>query len=59
MKLYSLGKERIEKDFRAEKLIKNLKDIKLVIKSKLYEQDFKFQVEYNNKNVIDLEEEEL
>ena len=57
IKLYNMGAERIEADTSMEKLVKTLRDIKILVKNQFMDEDLKFQIQQNHKNVIDLEEE--
>jgi hypothetical protein len=57
-KLIKKGKERIENDLSLEDIVKTLRDIKIVIKNNILDEELKFQIQHNHKNVIDLESEE-
>jgi hypothetical protein len=53
--LYKEGSERIENDLSIERIIKNLRDIKIVIKNTLMTEKERFRIQHNQKNVIDLD----
>lgn len=45
----------LEKDFSIEKLIKNLRDLKLLIKSQVMTQELRLNIQYQPRNLIDLD----
>ena len=56
MKLFNEGKLRIEKDLNIIKLVRNIKRLKILMKSSLLTQDVKFQIAHSVKNCIDIDE---
>lgn len=59
MKLYKLGQERLHNDLSMEKMVKSIRDMKILLKNKFLDDDLKFQIYHNRKNVIDLEDEDV
>jgi len=58
-KLIKVGLERMEKDMNIERLIKNLRNIKIFFKlSQFLNNEDKFKIQYNHKNVINLDSDE-
>ena len=55
-KLFKEGKLRIEKDLNIIKLVRNLKRLKILMKSSLMTKQVKFQIAHNIKNCIDLDD---
>ena len=53
-----MGSERLENELCIEKAIKNIRDMKILIKNKFMTEEEKFRVQHNFKNVLDLEEPE-
>ena len=55
LKLIHEGKKRIEKELDIVKIMKSLRDIKLLMKNSLMTPDIKYQVAHSEKNFIDIE----
>jgi hypothetical protein len=55
LKLLREGRKRIEKELDIVKIMKSLRDIKLLMKNSLMTPDIKFQVAHCEKNFIDIE----
>ena len=55
MQLYKKGSERIEQELSFEKMIKSIRDMKILIKKEILNEDLKFQIQHAEKNVINLE----
>ena len=48
----------LEKDLSVDKIIKNLRDLKIAVKSKLLDSDeSKYLIQHHQRNIIDLEED--
>ena len=56
--MYKKGVDRLEKELCIEKAVKNIRDMKILIKSKFMTEEEKFKVMHNFKNIIDLEEKD-
>jgi hypothetical protein len=55
LKLLNEGRKRIEKELDIVKIMKSLRDIKLLMKNSLMTQEIKYQVAHSEKNFIDIE----
>ena len=49
------GKRRIEKELDILKIMKSIRNVKILMKNSLLSPDVKFQIAHADKNVIDLE----
>ena len=58
LKLYENGSKRLKNDLSVERIIKNLRDMRILLKSKFLDHDTLFEIQFNHKNVINLEEDE-
>ena len=58
LKLLREGRKRIEKELDIVKIMKSLRDIKLLMKNSLMTPDIKYQVVHSEKNFIDIELDE-
>ena len=54
LKLFQEGERMLEKDMSIEKLIKDMRDIKIIIKEK-FNHNFKNELQYHQRNLIDLD----
>lgn len=45
----------LEKDFSIEKLIKNLRDLKLAVKKEIMNDDMRLKIQHLPRNIIDLD----
>ena len=54
LKLFQEGERMLEKDMSMEKLIKDIRDIKIIIKEK-FNHHFKNELQYHQRNLIDLD----
>lgn len=50
------GSQRIDKDLNIIKLVKNLKRIKILVKSRLMTRDIKFKIAHSSKNCINVDD---
>ena len=50
------GKERLSNDLSIEKIIKHLRDIKLIVKTQIMDEKLKFKIQYDKNNFIDIDE---
>jgi len=55
LKLLREGRKRIEKELDIVKIMKSLRDIKLLMKNSLMTPEIKYQVAHSEKNFIDIE----
>lgn len=58
LKLFKLGNSRLEVDLNIEKIIKSLRDLKILLKSNVLDEDLAFQIQHHHKNVIDLDSDD-
>ena len=56
--LYEKGQEKIEKELDIVKLVKNLRYMKILLRSSLMSKKMKFDIMHAQKNLIELSEEE-
>ena len=58
---YKLGKERVEKELNISKLVKNLRNLKILIKNSFLNDKIGFMIYHSRKNTldIDIENEEI
>lgn len=56
---YTIGQERLEKELDVIKLVKHLRELRLMTKSQRLEDDLKSALATTGRNVIDLDSEEL
>ena len=58
--LYKLGKERIQKELDISKLVKNLRNLKILVKNSFLNEKIGFMIYHSRKNIleIDIENEE-
>lgn len=54
-RLYTEGQDRIEKEFDLVKIIKSIRNIKVIMKHKLMNEKLKLEVKHSEKSVIDVE----
>ena len=54
LKLFQEGERMLEKDMSIEKLIKDMRDIKIIIKEK-FNHNFRNELQYHQRNLIDLD----
>lgn len=52
------GKRRIEKELDIVKIMKSIRNVKILMKNSLLSPDVKFQIAHAEKNLIDLETSE-
>jgi hypothetical protein len=55
LKVLNEGKERIEKELNIVKIMKSVRDIKILMKHSMMSPDVRFQVAHSVKNFIDIE----
>ena len=55
LKVLNEGKERIEKELNIVKIMKSVRDIKILMKHYMMSTDVRFQVAHSVKNFIDIE----
>ena len=46
----------LEKDLSVDKIIKNLRDIKIAVKSRFLDSEKRYLIQHHQRNIIDLEE---
>jgi len=56
MRLKKRGASQINKELNILKIIKSLRDMKILMKSKMLDRETKFEIAHNDKNVIDIDE---
>lgn len=56
MRLKKRGSQQISKELNVLKIIKSLRDLKILIKSKMLDTETKFEIAHSSKNVIDIDE---
>ena len=54
-RLYNEGQDRIEKEFDLVKIIKSIRNMKVIMKHKLMNEKLKLEVKHSEKSVIDVE----
>jgi hypothetical protein len=55
LKLYHEAEQKINEDLNVVKLIKNLRDMRILVNSHLMDRKTKFQIEHSKKNIINIE----
>ena len=55
LRLYEQSNEKLEKELDVDKLLKQLRDLRIYAKSQVLSSREKFQIQYHHKNVIDLD----
>ena len=55
-RLWERGTKRLEHDFDVERLVKQLRDIRIFFRERVFDEKIRFQIQHNKKNVIDVEE---
>ena len=58
LKMIHDGKKRIEKELDILKIMKSIRNVKILMKNSLLSPDVKFQIAHADKNLIDLEASE-
>mmetsp|Transcript_34889 Transcript_34889/g.53548 ORF Transcript_34889/g.53548 Transcript_34889/m.53548 type:complete len:125 (+) Transcript_34889:22-396(+) len=56
--MMDIGEERYEKETSIERIVKNLRDLRIHFKSKFRDESLSFEIQHNHKNVIYLDSEE-
>ena len=56
IKLFDKASEKIDKELNVVKVIRNLRNLKILIKNTFMNDEMKEEIKYSNKNIIDLEE---
>lgn len=56
MRLKQRGAEKINKELNILKIIKSLRDMKILMKSKMLDKETKFEIAHSRKNIIDIDE---
>ena len=56
MKLYEKGQDRIDTELNIIKIMKSVRDMKVLLKSSLMDKEAKFQIKHSRKNLIDIDE---
>ena len=57
MNLYDEGCDRFDTELGVERILKNLRDLRIYITQELMDEKAKFNVQHNFKNVIDVEKQ--
>lgn len=52
---YKLGKERVEKELNISKLVKNLRNLKILIKNSFLNDKIGFMIYHSRKNTLDID----
>lgn len=52
---YKLGKERVEKELNISKLVKNLRNLKILIKNSFLNDNIGFMIYHSRKNTLDID----
>lgn len=58
-KLYKLGTKRLDEDLSIERIVKGLRDVKILVKQQFLDEKLKFEIYHNRKNVLDLEDDDV
>jgi len=53
--LYKLGKERIQKELDVSKLVKNLRNLKILVKNSFLNEKIGFMIYHSRKNILDID----
>jgi len=53
--LYKLGKERIQKELDISKLVKNLRNLKILVKNSFLNEKIGFMIYHSRKNILDID----
>lgn len=56
MKLFDKATEKVDKELNVVKVIRNLRNLKILVKHTFMNDEMKEEIKYSNKNIIDLEE---
>jgi hypothetical protein len=56
IKLFDKASEKIVKELNVVKVIRNLRNLKILVKNTFMNDEMKEEIKYSNKNIIDLEE---
>lgn len=56
MRLKQRGSQKINKELNVLKIIKSLRDMKILMKSKMLDKETKFEIAHSRKNIIDIDE---
>lgn len=54
-KMFQTGTQRLENEMSIEKILRSLRDLKILIKKKFRDEEQRFLIKYSHKNVIDVE----
>ena len=55
MKLYDDGTDRLDTELGVERILKHLRDLRIYVNHNLLDEQAKFNIQHNFKNVIDVE----
>lgn len=58
LKLYNMGTSKLEKDLSVEKLVRSIRNQKILVKKTITDDDLAFQIQHSHKNVLDLDSDE-
>jgi hypothetical protein len=53
--LYKLGKERIQKELDISKLVKNLRNLKILVKNSFLNEKIGFMIYHSRKNILEID----
>ena len=53
--LYKLGKKRIQKELDISKLVKNLRNLKILVKNSFLNEKIGFMIYHSRKNILDID----
>jgi len=57
-KLFVIGSQKIKSELNIVKIVKDLRNLKILIKNSLMDSQMKFQIQHAEENLIDLDESE-
>lgn len=57
-RLLNKGKQGIEKSLNIETIIRNLKNLKIIIKDRFFTEEIRYKVQHDQKNIIDIDTSE-
>ena len=55
LRLFNQGKDKIQYELNIIKIIKNLKDLRILVKNKFLDDETRLQIKHNQKNIINIE----
>ena len=55
MKLYERGQDRIESELNIVKIMKSMRDMKILMKNSLMDNQIRYQIKHSEKNILNLD----